>query len=214
MPDPWTDRLSEYLDGELSPEETAQLERHLPECENCRVLLGELRAVVERARALEASPPARDLWPGIAGRIGLAPAAGAGGGAGATRRGVFVSLPALAAGVAAIAVLSGVAVWKLAVPEPAGRDRPPAALVVAGTGGEAAISDLERILDSERGRLDSGTVRVLEESLQVIDQAIEEARRALAADPSSLYLNHHLAQTMRLKMDLLRRSVVLARARL
>ena len=38
------------------------------------------------------------------------------------------------------------------------------------------------VLAEGRGRLDTATVRVLEQNLHVIDQAIEEARRAVAAD--------------------------------
>ncbi len=211
MYDSWTDRLSEYLDGELSSPERVALEQHLRGCESCRAVLVELRAVAVRAGDLEASPPPRDLWPGIARRIGLISATG-----GSARRALSVPLPALAAGVAAIALASGLVMWKLAVPGGAGGERSQPAVAVAalepGGGYQVTIGDLERILAEERDRLDTGTVRVLEESLGVIDRAIEEAQRALAADPASLYLSHHLAQTMRLKVDLLRRAVVLARA--
>jgi hypothetical protein len=53
---------------------------------------------------------------------------------------------------------------------------------------------------------------VLEHSLAVIDSAISEARRALAADPASAYLNHHLARQMRRKLDLLRRATTIVAA--
>ncbi|PYP99161.1 MAG: hypothetical protein DMD34_00150, partial [Gemmatimonadetes bacterium] len=39
MKDQWTDRLSEYLDGELAGSERTALEAHLASCGNCRATL-------------------------------------------------------------------------------------------------------------------------------------------------------------------------------
>ena len=46
--DAWSDRLSEYLDGELSAPERRALERHLQECASCNASLEALRAIVAR----------------------------------------------------------------------------------------------------------------------------------------------------------------------
>jgi len=54
-------------------------------------------------------------------------------------------------------------------------------------------------------RLDTATVRIVRKNLAVIDRAISEARMALRNDPGNAYLNLHLANTMRRKVDLLRR---------
>src|SRR3954453_21283926 len=70
--DPWTDRLSEYVDGELPEWERHVLESHLVSCADCSLIVSDLRRVVRRARTLRNSPPATDLWPGIAARIGAA----------------------------------------------------------------------------------------------------------------------------------------------
>jgi hypothetical protein len=51
---------------------------------------------------------------------------------------------------------------------------------------------------------------VIGESLQTIDRAITRAQAALAADPADAYLNAHLADTMRQKLELMRRAVALA----
>jgi hypothetical protein len=75
------------------------------------------------------------------------------------------------------------------------------------------VRDLEKEVQQGRGRLDTTTVRVLEQNLRIIDAAILECRRALAADPASQYLNDHLAETMQRKLDLLRRAARLAAAR-
>ncbi len=70
MNDVWTDRLSDYLDGELSERDCRALERHLGECAECEATLAELRSVVGEARLLADEPPEVDLWPAIAARIG------------------------------------------------------------------------------------------------------------------------------------------------
>jgi hypothetical protein len=75
---------------------------------------------------------------------------------------------------------------------------------------DAAIADLEKILDSERDRLDPRTVMVIERNLQTIDDAIREAREALDHDPANTYLNSHLADARRRKLELLRHATALA----
>ena len=77
----------------------------------------------------------------------------------------------------------------------------------------AAVADLERALEQGRGRLDAATVRVIQKNLSIIDRAIREAQSALAADPGNAYLNLHLAEQMRRKLELLRRANALAGAR-
>jgi hypothetical protein len=78
---------------------------------------------------------------------------------------------------------------------------------------DAAIGDLEAVLAEGRSRLDPATVTVIETNLAVIDSAIAEAERAIAADPANAYLNSHLARTMQRKLDLLRRAATLATTR-
>lgn len=74
---------------------------------------------------------------------------------------------------------------------------------------EATVAQLQQVLDQHRNQLDPHTVRVIEDNLRIIDRATEEARRALAADPANPYLNDHLVQQMRRKVDLLRQVAVL-----
>jgi anti-sigma factor RsiW len=45
MKDLWTDRLSEYLDGELPAAAGHALEQHVAGCDACRATLDDLRAV-------------------------------------------------------------------------------------------------------------------------------------------------------------------------
>lgn len=69
--DRFRDRLSEYIDGRLEPQEEALMEGHLESCEACLRALDQLEAVVERAGEAGPRNPATDLWPGIAARIGV-----------------------------------------------------------------------------------------------------------------------------------------------
>ena len=234
--DPWTHRLSEYLDGELTADERGALERHLAACPSCTTTLAELSRVVMRARSLSTPVPPRDLWDGIAERIAAdhlaadqtrsAPARRAS--RVRSRRQWSFSWPQLAAAAITIAVGSGGAAWwaatqtappaslaapQLAVPGPGS----PSVAVAGGLGAaapryDAAVADLQRVLAAGRGTLDSSTVAVLERNLTLIDRAIADAQRALAADPGNAYLNAHLARTMRQKLDLLRHAASLAAA--
>jgi hypothetical protein len=73
-----------------------------------------------------------------------------------------------------------------------------------------AIAELQDALQANEGRLDTATVRIVRENLAVIDRAISQAQRALKRDPGNTYLNLHLANTMRQKIELLRRANALA----
>lgn len=74
---------------------------------------------------------------------------------------------------------------------------------------DAAVADLEKALKLGRGRLDASTIAIVEHNLQIIDQAIAQAREALTADPANSYLSGHLVEARRRKLDLLRRATEL-----
>jgi hypothetical protein len=212
------ERLSAYVDGALEGAALAAAEAHLAGCAECRSAVEDLRRVVGLARALDDRPPEHDLWSGIVARIG---------GEGAIvlplarRRRFAFSLPQLAAAGLALSLLSagaaGTAVHFLAGPgtgTPVAAATPDATSIhVAQTAGpyDAPITELEAILAARRGELDSSTVRTVEASLRVIDQAIAQARAALVKDPNNSYLNGHLRSTLDRKLDLLRRAAMLPR---
>lgn len=236
----WIDRLSEHLDGDLSAAERAECGAHLAECPRCAGALEELRAVVAQASLLPDLPPGRDLWPGIESRLTPRASRGSRGSRGSRaatapadgvddgiiplrwRRRVAVTIPQLAAAAIALVVFSVGAMWLAlggaAGPDPAVSAGPAGA---AGPGGapqivfaaayNQAIAELEVEFDRRRSELDPETVRVVEENLAIIDAAILDAGRALEADPASGFLNTHLANAMRQKVDLLRRVAVIER---
>lgn len=227
MVDRWMDRLSEYVDDELSVDERRELEAHLVDCADCRETLEDLRRIVSGAQALEDAPPGEDLWPGIAERIGAAPAASVVDlesrrrSSSRARRFTF-SLPQLAAASVALMILSGGAAWLLSTSgSVAGPGGEPAASTPTGNvfvadesfmEYDAAVAELQQLIADRRDELDPRTVRIIEENLRVIDQAIEQARRAVAQDPASVYLNEYLAATMQQKLDFLRQAASMTQA--
>ncbi len=224
MTDRWTDRLSEYLDGDLAPAERMALEAHLAECPACRTTTSELRRVMRRAHALVDRPVADDLWSGIADRIGASGAPVVDLAARRTRRSFSLSatqlaaaavlLVAVGAGVAAVALRSPAT--RTAMPIAVGTTAPAIHTLPAGLPSKAeqsydtAVRDLEQVLDAGRSRLSPKTVAVLERNLARIDLAIEEARMALQADPANAYLSAHLASSMQQKLALLQQATTLA----
>jgi anti-sigma factor RsiW len=211
MNDQWTDRLSEYVDGELANGERNALETHLATCAECRAIVADLRKVVARAKALEDRGPTRDLWPRVAQRIrGDRPVRH-------DRRRFSLTVPQLLAASIALILLSGSGAWLALKPRQSAvvTPRPDAEFAVLNVSTrrtDAAIADLQEVFDRSKSRLDTSTVRVVQQAFTTIDRAIAEARAALVADPGNAYLNLHLADTMRRKLELLRRVNAIAAA--
>ena len=223
MTDRWTDRLSEYLDGDLSADERTALEAHLRECQACRTTVDDLRRVMTTAHTL-VDRPAGDLWAGIAARIGAESGPVVSLDSYRARRRVAVTLPQLAAAAVLLVSLSTGATWlalrpvvdrpvAVQTPRPSGAQVIQAGLPTAAEKSyEAAVTELERTLEAGRGRLNPKTVAVLERNLGRIDAAIAEARTALEADPANAYLSSHLATTMQQKIALLQQATTLVDA--
>ena len=217
--DKWTDRLSEYLDGELSAAETEALEVHLLECAECGQTLHELRGVVAEAARVLDRPPETDLWQAIAARIEQ-PAVDDVATVQRGRRISFSVFQLLAASVVLMLMTAG-SVYLL-MPRQQQPTQTASTLatpsnvqrVAAKTASnyEVAITDLEAALKTNRTQLDTATVRILEKNLRAIDGAIAEAKAALERDPGNQYLNHYLDQTMQRKIQLLRRATGIVRA--
>ncbi len=213
MTHPLPEQLSDYLDGEMAPEAHRQLGVHLAACGECTALLADLQRVLARAQSLEDRPPRHDLWPGVAAAIGAAPP---------RSRRVQLSVPVLLAASLALMLGSGgvVALLLQGRATPVGQavaplpDPATTTLVRAepGRGYDLAIRSLEAQLNAGERGLDTATVRVVRQKLELIDRAIGEAERALATDPASSYLNGHLTETRLRKLDLLRRAAALSRS--
>jgi len=200
----WTEQLSDYLDGALSANRERAVRDHLAQCAECSRTLKELRAVVTWADGYRPPMVAGDGWPAIRERI---------------EREKVVAIPrfrdrrfgwqGLVAAGLAMATIAGGSVWYLSrptpLPDPIDPRANPPVMVEASTGDfDAAVRELEELLAQDRGRLDTATVRVVEESLRTIDRAIAEARAAVQRDSSQAYLNGRIAAHMRQKLAILR----------
>lgn len=202
------ERLDGYLDDELTEAEFQEMELHLADCPGCREDERQLRAVVALAAALPRErQPARDLWEGIAGRIGARTASWA-------RPSAW-----WAAGLAAAATVAVVAWLSPLWPEPGS---PPAQSPLAGTRpaaalpGAAGLDEAEReyerataelmaALGERRVSLSPDTAALVDENLRVIDEALVQVRAALARDPASPRLSRMLASTHEKKIETLKR---------
>jgi len=230
----WTERLSEYLDGTLTPAETAACEAWLAQSAEGRALLDELRRVVVKAKTMPDAPVPASVWAGISAGIKAQPLA-----RGndiipiASRQAVVktdrswilspLQLATAAALLLAVGLGGGYLIKiKTGVAQPVAEREPffqptkdSSRVLLARRADESydrAVADLRVTLDHNRANLDTATVRVLETSLARIDRAIADAQRALEADPKSAYLNDHLSRIKRKKLDLLRQGTSLARA--
>jgi hypothetical protein len=166
---------------------------------------------------LKEEAPAKDLWPGIESRLSTQAKPG----------GISLTWSQLAIAASFLVAVSVGATWFVAHP-PAAATGAGRAIVqaenepVGAAAGQvlpanfadkqfdAAVTDLEQILREERDRLDPRTVMVIERNLNTIDEAIKQAREALDSDPANPYLNSHLADARRRKLELLRRAASLA----
>jgi hypothetical protein len=231
----WTGRLSEFHDGDLSPAEYAQCAAHLAQCDACRDVLQQLHLVTVAARADADRDPVTDLWPGILARIESAQSApltsAKWGQPRPVRKQLTFSIPQLALAasllMAVTASVSYLAIQRsdsATVARSSGQEAPIQAMAETGMTPSSdvqranfadaqfdqAVADLERMLREQRDRLDPRTVVVIERNLSVIDDAIRQAREALDADPANTFLNSHLADARRRKIELLRRATSIA----
>jgi anti-sigma factor RsiW len=215
-----TEHLSAYLDDDLDAGTRADVERHLRACAACTAELQELRRVIAHAGSVTSRdvPPSRDLWPAIEARLERV----------AQPRRISLPIWQLAAAAALLMALSAATAWFVR-----GGVAPAGGAVVASIQAEveptapadavrpvnfadaqydAAVSDLERALDERRNDLNPRTVEILERNLKLIDAAIAQARQALDEDPGNAYLNRHLVESRKRKLDLLRRAAAITEA--
>jgi hypothetical protein len=207
------EQLSELADGDLAPDVSAGVERHLAGCAACRAELARLRAVLDRAAALPpAIDPPPDAWSTLRGRLRTQPAS-------ASLRGGWARAWGLRAAAALLLVAGSSALTVLAVrgwaPTRVAAVRPgpasvtpavPAAVQAVERSYAEALDELAVTLRAQRGALAPETIATLERTLRVIDEAIAEARAALAADPGNDTLLDVLTANYEQKVQLLRRA--------
>ena len=199
-------QLNDYLDDELTADIRQRVDRHLGECLDCRREYESLRSLVDQAGGLESEiRPSRDLWPGIHARMG--------------RRRSLLSpgwLQLAAAGLA-LAVLSvPFSVWWTGRHD-AGDSTAVQAEVEIGSfatraeraraedGVQLARTDLVTAIERRRDVIEDDTLRIWEDNMILLDQAIGELRAALDDDPQNLRLRMLLASRYQQERKLLQK---------
>lgn len=213
--------LDDYVTGDLTEDARAPVAEHIAGCAICQAEVESLKQIIARAAELPKSiEPPIDAWTGIRQAIerdgrALSPTVRV---AGLTWRPL-----ALAAAALLVAALSSTGTFlyvtrdggNAAAPAPLGaREETPAnlaAFTLEENNYLRTASILEDLLESQQGALAPETVRQLKASLRTIDEAILEARNALARDPANGMLIEMLSASYRQKVDLLRRTTELTR---
>jgi len=224
--------LNELVDGGLDTAAQAEVERHLAECAVCRAIVDDLREIRRVAGSLEVRQPPARAWSRIERAIALeqqhaadsqpGDASDAAASGGSSRR----TLGWLAA--AAVLALATIVGLRYGVTRQTPRDTATANATVASdaAGADAsaaieaelraaeahydkAIKGLEQIATSEQSALDPKTAATLQKNLAVIDQAINESRAAVRAQPTSEPARESLMDSFKTKLALLQDTVAL-----
>ena len=213
--------LDDYVTGELPDDARAPVAEHVAACEMCADEVKGLERLRARTAELPRSiePPA-EAWENIKAAIlkdetAIAPRRG--------ERSTIWRHPVLMAVAASIvvAVLSSAAtVAFLHARSPNGQGTVSvqgatpasfAAFTIEENNYLRTVGMLQDILDRQESALAPETVAQLRASLRTIDEAILEARNALARDPANRVLIDMLSANYRQKVDLLRRTTELTR---
>jgi anti-sigma-K factor RskA len=217
--------LDDYVTGELTEDARAPVADHIAACAICGAEVESLKGILARAAELPKSvePPA-EAWANIRAAIERDKQA-VGADHGATRRDRWRPY-AVAAAIVLAAVLSSGGTALYLNSRNTGADFSRTAANSDGTGATPAtlvaftieentylrnVAVLQDLLDRQESLLAPETVAQLKASLRTIDEAILEARNALARDPANKMLIEMLSGTYRQKMDLMRRTAEMTR---
>lgn len=217
--------LDDYVAGELAEDARGPVADHVAACEICAAEVESLTTILARAAELPKSidPPAA-AWSNIRSTIERDRQAVEGENS-RSARGFWRRSYALAAAAAVVAVLSsaGTAIYMSSRNMDRSSSRTVTYEAGGGTPGTLAaftieennylrnVAVLQDLLDQQEASLAPETVAQLTASLRAIDEAILEARNALARDPANKLLIEMLSGSYRQKVDLLRRTTEMTR---
>jgi hypothetical protein len=217
--------LDDYVTGDLTEDARAPVADHIAMCAICAAEVASLNTILARAADLPKSiDPPTESWPNIRSAIERDKEAVTGHRIESAAN--FWRRPyALAAAAALLAVLSsgGTAIYMSSRNDNGGSS--PTASNTSGSATPASLAAftieentylrnvavLQDLLDQQEALLAPETVAQLKASLRTIDEAILEARNALARDPANKMLIEMLSGTYRQKVDLLRRTTEMTR---
>jgi anti-sigma-K factor RskA len=215
--------LDDFVTGELTEDARGPVAHHIASCAICGAEVESLKGILARAAELPKSiDPPPEAWLNIRAAIEHDKESVA------THHGASDSIwrrpYVLAAAVALAAVLSsgGTALYlnsrgtnaSRAVASNIASGAAPATFVaftIEENNYLRNVAVLQDLLDQQESSLAPETVAQLKASLRTIDEAILEARIALARDPANKMLIDMLSGTYRQKMDLMRRTAEMTR---
>ncbi len=216
--------LDDYVTGDLPEDARAPVADHIAACAICAAEVESLNRILARAADLPKSmDPPVEAWSNIRAAIERDKEAVTAHSVGSIA-GLWRRPSVLAAAALLLVVLSsgGTAIYMRGR---SGNDSSRSASSPGATGTPASLAAftieennylrnvavLQDLLDQQEGSLAPETVAQLKASLRTIDEAILEARNALARDPANKMLIEMLSGTYRQKVDLLRRTAEMTR---
>ena len=219
------------IEGDLAPDEQRALEAHAATCAACRTLTADLEAIRDAGHALERRTPSKDVWARIQLQLTAEPSFQKAAAelrareAEAAKRHTRWNWPVLAmAASLLIAVVAGslyvVNLSRTTAPAPktaASGNATSGELVQsieneldqAAAHYEKAIAGLEQVANASDSPLDPELMTTLKANLGVIDQAINESRTALRAQPTNQLAQESLFEAFRRKVALLQDTIAL-----
>lgn len=211
--DRYKDWLGDYVDGTLGDSERRLLETHLAACESCRNIAKDLRHVKEAARALPRLTPPDNVWRRIEVSLRAQEAVSS-----PPRFRLFSSPMAVAASVLILIGIMGSIMWWNQFSQTT-EDTSSAQLAdlvvneleLAEKHYVNAIAGLEQIIQKENQEqtLDPQVMAILNDNLELIEQAIGESRAAAQEDPESVVARESLLGALRNKLTLLQNTIML-----
>jgi hypothetical protein len=211
--DRYKDWLGDYVDGTLKEPDRRLLESHLAVCESCRTLADDLLEIKKAASSLPRLSPPENAWKQIESNLRARQPQ--------SRRFSFWTMSSPWAMAASIVLLIGALslyLWLSSAPEELPADDPAAlAGYVASELEQAekhygnAISGLEQIIDKEgqNESLDPEVMAVLNDNLDLIEQAIGESRAAALQDPNNETARESFLSALKNKLNLLQNTILL-----
>ena len=198
--------LNAYVDQDLTPDETAALERHLESCETCRRVVDDLRHVVRRAAGLGPIAPPAETWA----RIARQHAAQATSGRRLTMQGSWLATAALVALATAAGLRLGALRFSDAAPPVMQDSRLDDGLQEAEATYEQAIAGLQDGLTRVESALGPTLSAEWRDNLNVLDEAIADSRSAVAREPEDPLARQSLIDGLRTKAAVLQAATEIA----
>jgi anti-sigma-K factor RskA len=220
------------IEGDLDPEQQRALEAHAATCAACRTLTADLEAIRDAGHALERRTPSKDVWARIQLQIAAEPSFQKAAAerrareAEASARAKHWNWPVLAMAASLLIALVAGSLYVVNLSR-----TPAAAPKTAATSGNAtsgelvqsieneldqaaahyekAIAGLEQVANASESPLDPELMATLKANLGVIDQAINESRTALKAQPTNQLAQESLFEAFRRKVSLLQDTIAL-----